>query len=194
MLGVAVIAILALAAVRLIGHIQSDVPEIALVIGEPWEAMRQRSSAKIDPAIPGHVWGRIPKIDARLRFIDPTYGFVTPPARFFSVGFDDERVNNVRMSPQIEPLLLDDALKIVLDLEEQWRKGGWQLTFPEGWPAFADTPQWRAQIQACRASTTYWQAESKYQALLTVACFQDDRHPNEERYLITLALAKPWLK
>ena len=34
----------------------SDEPEIALVIGEPYEAMRQRSSASIGPAIPGHAW------------------------------------------------------------------------------------------------------------------------------------------
>jgi hypothetical protein len=30
----------------------SDEPEIALLIGEPWEDMRGRSSAAIDPAIP----------------------------------------------------------------------------------------------------------------------------------------------
>jgi len=29
------------------------------------------------------------------------------------------------MSPQIEPLLLDDALTVVLDLQDQWRQGDW---------------------------------------------------------------------
>ncbi|POA16706.1 hypothetical protein C1886_25805, partial [Pseudomonas sp. FW300-N1A1] len=101
-------------------EVQSE-KEIALVIGEPWEDMRQRSSAEIDPAIAGRFWGRLPKSDARLRFIDPHYGFETPLARFFTVTFDDELVNSVSMSPQIEPLLLDDTLKVVLELQEQWR-------------------------------------------------------------------------
>lgn len=57
-------------------------PEIALVYGEQWEEMRQRSSAVISPAIPNESWFRMRKSDARLRFIDPKYGFVTPLARF----------------------------------------------------------------------------------------------------------------
>ncbi|GAB3629363.1 hypothetical protein PTE30175_03758 [Pandoraea terrae] len=193
-LGIAAVAILALATVRLIGHVQSGEPEIALVIGEPWETMRLRSSAAIDRALPNEIWYNVPKSDARLRFTDPQYGFMTPLARFFTVSYERGIVRSVRMSPQIEPLLLDDALKIVLDLQEQWRRGGWQPMFAEEWPAFADTAQWRAQLQACKSSKTYWQADSKYQTLVTIACFQDDRHPDEERYLITLALAKPWSK
>ena len=35
----------------------SDEPEIALLIGEPWENMRKRSTAAIDPAIAGHFGG-----------------------------------------------------------------------------------------------------------------------------------------
>ena len=122
LLALTVAAVITLAAIQAL----SDEPEIALMIGEPWEAMRQRSSATIDPSIPGHYWGRLPKSDARLRFIDPQYGFRTPLARFFTVSFNkDESVSSVRMSPQAEPLLLDDALKVVLDLQEQWRQGGW---------------------------------------------------------------------
>ena len=168
--------------------------EIALVMGEPWEDMRQRSSASISPAISGHVWFRIPRSDARLYFIDPQYGFVTPLARFFTVGFHDERVDGVRMSPQIEPLLLDDTLKVILDLQAQWRQGGWTVTRPD-FPAIADTPQWRAQLQNIRrGGTTYWQAGDQYQIMLVVHRFEDDRHPTQERYLITLGLGRPWVK
>ncbi len=189
-IGLAVAALLLLAAVRL----GASEPEIALMIGEPWEAMRQRSSAAIDPAIPGHYWGRLPKSDARLRFIDPQYGFVTPLARFFTVSFDDELVGNVRISPQIEPLLLDDTLKVVLDLQEQWRKGGWTPTRTD-FPPFADTPQWRARLRDVnKGGTSYWQAGNQYQVMLVVNRFRDDKRPTEERYLITLALATPWVK
>ena len=51
------------------------------------------------------------------------------------------------MSPQIEPLLLDDTLKVVLDLQEQWRQGGWTPIRVNEFPPFADTPQWRARLR-----------------------------------------------
>ena len=168
--------------------------EIALVIGEPWEDMRQRSSAEIDPAIAGHFWGRLPKSDARLRFIDPQYGFVTPAARFFAVSFKSVGlINSVRMSPQIEPLLLDDTLKVVLELQDQWRKGGWTPIRIKDFPSFADTPQWRARLRDVnKGGTAYWRAGDQYQVMLAVNRFRDYQRPTEERYLITLQLATPW--
>ena len=186
--GLVVVALLAWGAIE----VQSE-KEIALVIGEPYESMRQRSSAVIGPAIPGHVSFNIPKSDARLRFTDPQYGFVTPLARFFTVIYDDELIYSVRMSPQIEPLLLDDTLKIVLDLQEQWRKAGWTPIRVKDFPSFADTPQWRARLRDVnKGGTAYWRADDKYQVMLVVNRFRDDKRPTEERYLITLQLATPW--
>lgn len=169
-------------------------PEIALMLGEPWEDMRQRSSASIAPAIPGHYWFRLPKSEARLRFIDPEYGFVTPQARFFTVSFESNgRVSSVRISPQVEPLLLDDTLEVVLDLQEQLSRGGWLPIRIKDNPPFADTPQWRAQLRDVnKGGTSYWHAGTKYQVRMAVHRFRDDRHPNEERYLIKLQLATPW--
>ena len=188
--GLVVVALLAWGAIE----VQSE-KEIALVIGEPYESMRQRSSAVIGPAIPGHVSFNIPKSDARLRFTDPQYGFETPLARFFTVIYDDELIYSVRMSPQIEPLLLDDTLKIVLDLQEQWRQGGWIPIRVNDDPPFADTPQWRAQLRDVnKGGTSYWQAGNQYQAMLVVGRFRDDKRPTEERYLITLQLSTPWVK
>ncbi|VVM61331.1 hypothetical protein [Pseudomonas fluorescens] len=189
-LAVAVALLLTEAAIQTL----SDEPEIALVIGEPWEHMRKRSSAKIDPAITGHFWGRMPKSDARLRFIDPEYGFVTPLARYFTVTFNrDESINGVHMSPQIEPLLLDDTLKVVLDLQDQLRAAGWTPIRIEEDPPFADTPQWRARLRDVnKGGTSYWHAQDKYQVMLVVHRFKDKKRPTEERYLITLALATPW--
>ncbi|CBJ80458.1 hypothetical protein XBJ2_610003 [Xenorhabdus bovienii str. Jollieti] len=170
-------------------------PEIALVIGEPYEAMRQRSSAKISPPYDNSIGFRIPKTDARLRFTDPKYGFITPPARFFTVSYNKGIIENVRMSPQIEPLLYDDAIKIVLDLQDQWRKAGWTLTLARESPALANTPELRAKLRSLIGSeVTYWQAGEQYQIMLIMARFKDDRHPDEERYLITLAIAEPWVK
>ncbi len=191
-LSLIIAAFLVFGAVRLF----ADAPEVALILGEPWEDMRQRSSAKIDPAIPGSYWGRFITSDARLRLIDPEYGFVTPRARFFTVSFDDnERVSSIRMSPQIEPLLLDDTLKVVLDLQEQWRKGGWIPLRVKNNPLFADTPEWRAQLRDVnRGGWTYWQAGEKYKLMMGVNRFRDDRNPTEERYLIKMELTKQRLK
>lgn len=186
----AIVALLVVAVIRAL----SDEAEIALMLGEPWEAMRQRSSAAIDPAIPDAYWGRLPKSDARLRFIDPQHGFVTPVARFFSITFDDEKVGSIRMSPQIEPLLLDETLKVVLDLQEQWTQGGWMPIRVDYDPPFADTPEWRAQLRDVnKGGTSYWQADNKYQVMLVVNRFKDKKRPAEERYLIKLSLARPWV-
>ncbi|MEX0448010.1 hypothetical protein, partial [Xenorhabdus sp. SGI246] len=125
----ALLIILSLTAAYLYHTFHSREPaEIALVIGEPYEAMRQRSSAKISPPYDNSIGFRVSKTDARLRFTDPKYGFITPPARFFTVSYNKGLIESVRMSPQVEPLLYDDAIKIVLDLQDQWRKGGWELT------------------------------------------------------------------
>ncbi|NBB35928.1 hypothetical protein Q1W70_19365 [Pseudomonas kielensis] len=186
--------VVALAVVAFLGwaiELQSE-KEIALKFGEPWEDMRQRSSAAIGPTIPGHFAFSIPKSDARLRFIDPQYGFITPLARFFTINFNsDGLISGIRMSPQIEPLLLDDALNVVLDLQEQWRKGGWTPNRAGDFPSFADTPQWRAQLREVnKGGTAYWLAGDKYQVMLMVNRFRDYKRPTEERYLITLGLSK----
>lgn len=50
----------------------------------------------------------------------------------------------------------------------------------------------RQTAQREKGGTAYWRAEDKYQVLLGVNRFQDDKRPTEERYLITLQLATPW--
>ena len=188
------IAIVGLILISGFFHSFAAEPEIALVYGEPWEDMRQRSSAKIAPAIPDEIWFRMPKSDARLRFIDPHYGFVTPLARFFAITFNKGEVRNIRMSPQVEPLLLDDALKVVLDLQDQWRANGWVAMRRFSAPPFADTPQWRALFRdKNKVGVTYWQAGGRYQVLLGLNRFKDTRNPGQERYMIMLDLGKPWL-
>ncbi len=192
--GLLLLAVLTLAATCLLVQSLSDEPEIALEMGGTYEHLRKYSSAPFSPLIRGHVWFGIPKTDARLRFIDPQYGFVTPLARFFTVGFDDNVIDGIRMSPQIEPLLLDDALKVVLDLQNQWRQSGWVAVGVRNDPPFADTPEWRARLRdGNKRGRTFWQAGEKYQAMLLLGCFEDSKRPTEERYMITLSLAKPWV-
>ena len=186
-----VIGLLAWVVIRL----SAEDPEIALMLGEPWEDMRERSSASIGPAISGAYWGTMPKSDARLRFIDPQYGFVSPTARFFMIRYNDMRVADLSLSPQIEPLLLEDTFKVVLDLQEQWRQGGWIPIRVKYDPPLADTPEWRTRLRNVNlGGTSYWQAGNKYQLMMVVNRFKDSRNPTQERYLITLQLAEPWVQ
>ncbi|WP_397451506.1 hypothetical protein [Pseudomonas sp. NA-150] len=189
-----VVALIAVNATYLMVQVLWDEPEIALEMGGTYEDMSSQSTARFSPLIRGHIWFGVPKTDARLRFIDTQYGFVTPAARFFTVNFDDNIIDGIRISPQVEPLLLEGALKVVLDLQDQWRSGGWAVLYPKDNPPFADTPEWRARIRdANNGEITYWQAGYKYQILLGMSRFKDSKRPQEERYLITLGLGKPWL-
>ncbi|MHA3738011.1 hypothetical protein ACXR0M_20380 [Pseudomonas sp. Eth.TT006] len=190
----ALCVVLALAAARQLTQPLWDDPVIALDIGGTYESMMEHSTAPFSPLIRGHIWLGIPKTDARLRIIDPQYGFETPLARFLSVGFDDNLVDTIRMSPQIEPLLIDDAMKVVVDLQAQWCAKGWRPVGTRRNPTMADTPEWRAYVrQGVLSGKSYWQAGDKYQAMLLLARFRDSRHLDQERYLITLSLAEPWI-
>jgi hypothetical protein len=170
-----------------------DEPEIVVEMGGTYESLLRNSSAPFSPEIRDRIWFGIPMTDARLRFVDPQFGFTTPAARFFTVNFDDYVISGIRMSPQVEPLLIDDALNVVLDLQEQWREKGWVAKGLRNNPTIADTPEWRAYLsKGILSGRSYWQASDKYQAMLILGRFEDYRNPTEERYLITLALAKPW--
>lgn len=188
------LAVVAWAAIHQLTQPLWDEPEIVLKMGGTYDDLRRNSSAPFSPEIRGHIWFGIPKVDAKLRFVDPQFGFTTPAARFFTVDFDDNVIYSLRMSPQIEPLLIDDALKVVLDLQDQWRAKGWVAKGLRNNPTIVDTPEWRAYLRkGILAGITYWQADDKYQVMLVLARFEDYRNPTEERYLITLALAKPWI-
>jgi hypothetical protein len=168
--------------------------EVALEIGGTYEAMRKNSSARFSSLYPGGgVRPALPESNVQLRFVDPHYGFVTPKSADLMVVINGNIIENLQMSPQLEPLLLDDALKVVLDLQDQWRRGGWVSQGQNEFPAFADTPEWRARLQDVnKGGTVYWQAGDKYQATLAMHRFKDRKHPEEERYKIFLEVAKPW--
>ena len=166
--------------------------EIALIIGEPWKDMQARSTAEIGPVFKDSNWYRQPKELSYLRFADSQYGFTTPPAKFFTVSFDEKaNVRSVRMSPQVEPLKLQQALNVILDLQTQWRNSGWLLTDPDE-PAYENTPEWISKIEGCRSNATFWHVPDKYQIAVGIACYKDERYPNEKRFMINFSMGKPW--
>lgn len=170
--------------------------EIALIIGEPWRDMQLRSSAKIADDIPGEIWSRLPEELSYLRFADPEHEFTTPPAKYLSVGFNRGHIDSVRMSPQVEPLPLQEALDVILNLQEQWRKSGWMVTDPEQDPAHENNAHWKEEILKCHAPVTFWHVPDKYQVVVGISCFGDTTNPEKRRFLINFSMGKhrykPW--
>ena len=169
--------------------------EVKLIIGEPFAQMVKDSTpGVIDPAIPNETWYNQVRKPAQLHFNDLQYNFITPAAKFLTVGYDHGVIDSIRMSPQVDTLSLDEAMKVILNLQEQWRKGGWILSSPSDSPAYEDTPEMRKKLKQGQSPTTYWSAGEKYQAMIFLQKFADSKGPNEERYLITMAISTPWVK
>jgi hypothetical protein len=168
------------------------VDEVVLSIGEPYEQVRQQSRSTLPAIEPNAHWGGYVSRPARLRFVDRQYGFVSPVAKFLVVNYDNKgNVDSVTLSPQVATLHLDDAMAILVDLQDQLRRGGWKPFRVNRSPPIEDTRITRAQIRRCDAPTSYWQGGANYQVLLNIRCFRSDNRPNDERYLITLDLGPP---
>ena len=189
MLAVLVATLLVIGACKA-AELLTPAKEIALVIGEPWKDMQVRSTAEIGDDIPDEIWYRTTKDLAYLRFADSEYGFKTPPAKFFMVGFNRGKIDSIRMSPQIEPLPLQQALDIVLNLQEQWRTSGWTLDEPEEFPAYDNTPVWYQALKECSALSSHWNAGKLYQLMVVITCYGDNRYPDTKGYLVTISMGK----
>ena len=187
----AFIAMLLVLGVCKAAELLAPAKEIALIIGEPWKDMQTRSTAEIADHIPDEIWYRVPKELAYLRFADPKHGFVTPPAKFFTVSFDDDAsIRSVKMSPQVEPLPLQEALDIVLNLQDKWRKSGWELDEPVEFPAYDNTPVWHQALKSCSALSTHWNAGTLYQLMVVITCYENNRYPDNKGYLVTISMGK----
>jgi hypothetical protein len=170
-------------------------PELVVEIGGTYEDMIERSSAEFDPFIPATSWFGEIESPARLRFVDPEYGFTAPASRTLYVSFDDNIVTHLSARPQTRPLTLDEALEVILGLQEQWRAAGWYEFDPRDNPAIADTPHWRKKLRdAPNGNGSYWQAENKYQVLLRLNQNFDpndpDIKPDKERYRLRLDVSR----
>lgn len=73
----------------------------------------------------------------------------------------------------------------------KWRRGGWVPLDVNEWPPIADNQEWRDRLHACKFNAGFWRAGSRYQTQLGITCLADDKHPNEERCLISLEVSRP---
>ncbi|GAB3629126.1 hypothetical protein PTE30175_05123 [Pandoraea terrae] len=164
---------------------------VALTIGEPYEQVRQRTRTTLPPGHLGHYAGGYVERPSILRFTDPQFGFVTPAAKRLFVGYDKHgNVDSVTMWPQTKLLPLDETLKVVTDLQRQFRQGGWCLENAAKFPAIEDTPAMREKMRSLPGPTSYWQGGDKLKASIDVFRMHRDSRPNDERFQITLRLYK----
>ena len=94
------------------------------------------------------------------------------------------------MSPQVEPLPLQEALDIVLNLQDQWRNNGWVLSDPVEFPAYENNEVWVQALKNCSAHSTHWQAIPRYQLMIAISCFERDRFPKKSGYMVTISMGK----
>ncbi len=168
------------------------VDEVVLTLGEPYEKVRQQSRSTLPPLEPGAAWSGVVIRPARLRFADPAHGFVTPASKFLNVGYDEHgNVWSVTLSPQVETLPLDQAMAILLDLQEQLRRSDWHPILASRYPPIINTPVMIESIRRGDDPKTFWQVAGKYQATLDIRRFVHENRPQDERYLITLQLSGP---
>jgi len=168
---------------------------IVNAIGEPYEHVRLRSRSTLPPYDgEGGYLDLYVKRPAIFRFNDPRYGFVTPPAKLLFIGaVNQDSIDSVTLSPQVKALPLDASMRILIDLENQFRRGGWRPIAVSDNPPIEDTPATRAAIKRCDDPTTYWQAAEALQISLNIRCFPRDGHPDDDRYLMTLQLSTPFV-
>jgi hypothetical protein len=168
---------------------------VILTLGEPYEDVRGRSRSTLPPLAANANWAGVLPSPASLRFTgfgDRQYSFVTPPAKYFAVTYDDRGiVDSVRLSPQVEVLPLDQSMAILSDLQSQLRYGGWRPFQKRDQREIDDTPEMRSTIRKCLAPTSRWKGGSEYQLALNIRCFRPIGREREETYLITLELSRP---
>ncbi|HEX7906540.1 MAG TPA: flagellar biosynthesis sigma factor [Paraburkholderia sp.] len=169
--------------------------EVILKLGEPYEQMRQRSRSSLPPRGTGSI--SMASVIAKFRFDDPVYGFTTPAAVFSQMGLDDSENSNVasvQLSPQMTALPLDEAIAIVMDIQDQLRRSGWRAFQYSYWRPIENTPVTRRAIGACKDPMSVWNGGDKYQVTLDVRCFSTQMQPGQERYVVTLELGPPFYK
>ena len=177
--------------VRWVLRAPTVIPEVVLTIGESYAQMIKDSTpGVIDPNTLSWGYYYVNKV-AQLRFNDPQYGFITPTAapKFFVVSYDNGIIGIIHISPQLDTLNLNDAINVILNLQDKWRKAGWILSEPNTAPAYENTPEIREKLKNGQSPTTYWRAANKYEIMIFLNRAPDTAFSHEAQYRISMAIS-----
>ena len=83
-----------------------------------------------------------------VRFTDPRHGFTLPPTKFAALTFSENQAVSLATSPMLDPLPFDDAVAILENLQNQFKKGGWEPSAKNGSTWFDLSPEGKKRLYA----------------------------------------------
>jgi hypothetical protein len=102
----------------------------------------------------GAIWVTEPSVI--IRFTDPKHGFTLPPTKFAALSFSENQALTLATSPMLDPLPFDDAVAI-LELQNQFKAGGWQPWEKDDSTWFDLTPEGKKRLHARMFESSYAQ-------------------------------------
>ncbi len=110
-----------------------------------------------------------------IHFTDPQHGFTLPPTKFAAIGYDDNRVATVSTSPMLEKLPFDEAVALLENLQNQFKRGGWSPWEGNESEWFDLTPTGKKQLYARMFEAGYGQMTDlripgKYSMIFRLQC------------------------
>lgn len=153
----------------------------------------------------GAIWVTEPAVI--ICFTDPKHGFTLPPTKFAGLAFSENQAVSLATSPMLDPLPFNEAVAILENLQNQFKKGGWEpleengsawfdLTpdgkkrlytqmFEPGYMKWIDlrVPKMYSMIFRLKCSEGCWTREPPYLFLIDIGLGDDNsgREPGERR-------------
>lgn len=94
----------------------------------------------------GNIWVTEPAVI--IHFDDPHHGFMLPPTRFAALGFAHNVAATLATSPMLDKLPFDEAIAVLENLQNQFKKGGWLPWEGDGSKWFDLTPEGKKRLYA----------------------------------------------
>ena len=176
---------------------------ISVKIGDTFEQVAQASSFPVitssdiptyDEIGSGATWVRKPAVI--IQFNDFKYGFSLPPTKFATIGYMHNKVDTIATSPMLDQLSYDQAIAVVVALQNQFIAGSWQLNDATTW--FDITPagmnalhrNLRLGSQGYRKEVSL-RAPEKYSMVFRLRCTaRCDSDLGLDRYLIDIGITQ----
>lgn len=176
---------------------------ISVRIGDTFEQVARASSFPVmassdkptyDEVGSGATWVRKPAVI--IQFNDPKYGFSLPPTTFATIGYMHNKVDTIATSPMLSQLSYDQALAVIVALQNQFIAGAWQLDDATTW--FDLTPVGRNTLhrnlrlgsQGYRKEVSL-RAPEKYAMIFRLRCTtRCESDLGLDRYLIDIGITQ----
>lgn len=171
-------------------------------IGKHYESVVQDSTFPVtwktavypsDPPHPSSTWISSPVI---ITFDDEQHGFTLPVTKFGAIGWSDFKAITLSTSPMLETLPFEQAVNLLGELQQMFKKAGWSPEAVEG----NDWLKTETQEDKVRLQTKLFDQMDgvilliphKYSLFLHIKCYArcDERNPETAKYLIDVGFGE----